>query len=127
MSRSASDNADAAASLVALLRIVGHEAMEANDGNTALRLVGRERPAVVLLDIGLPDLNGHEVCRRARQLPGGAEMVVVALTGWGQKNDLRQTREAGFDAHLTKPVDLKALERLLDELTRETSPDAQAS
>jgi CheY-like chemotaxis protein len=77
------------------------------------------RPDVVLLDIGLPELNGYDVARQIREHPWGQQMVLVALTGWGQEEDRRRSQEAGFDHHLTKPVDPAALTKLLAEM-----PDA---
>ena len=71
---------------------------------------------MVLLDIGLPKLNGYEACRRIREQPWGKSMVLVALTGWGQEEDRQKSREAGFDAHMVKPVDLDALMRVLGSL-----------
>ena len=73
----------------------------------------RFRPDVVLLDIGLPRLNGYDACRRIREQPWGKTMVLIALTGWGQEDDRRQSKDAGFDAHLVKPVDYGALMELL--------------
>ncbi len=110
------DNRDAAESLSMLLSITGHEIAMAHDGGAAFELAGRERPDVVLLDLGLPTLSGYEVCKRIRQQPWGREMFVIALTGWGQDEDRQKTREAGFDGHLVKPVAYDALLRLLDSL-----------
>jgi CheY-like chemotaxis protein len=110
------DNQDAAASLATLLQITGHETFTAHDGPTALQAVKKHRPELVLLDIGLPTLNGYEVCRRIREQPWGNDMLLVALTGWGQAEDRRKSHEAGFDGHLVKPVDYGALVTLLDSL-----------
>ena len=110
------DNRDAAESLSMLLSITGHETAMAHDGAAAYESADRERPDVVLLDLGLPTLSGYEVCRRIRQQPWGREMFVIALTGWGQDEDRQKTREAGFDGHLVKPVAYDALLRLLDSL-----------
>ncbi|HYE79524.1 MAG TPA: response regulator, partial [bacterium] len=74
-------------------------------------------PDVVLLDIGLPKLNGYEVCRRLRERPGGAELLIIAISGWGQDEDRRKSQEAGFDAHFVKPVDHAALGELLARAT----------
>ena len=71
------------------------------------------RPDVVIVDIGMPKLNGYEACRRIREQPWGRNVVLIALTGWGQPNDFRLTREAGFDHHMVKPVDFPSLEKLL--------------
>ncbi len=109
------DNHDSADSLCALLRLGGHEAAAAYDGVEAVEAVGRFRPDIVLLDIGLPRLNGFDAARRIRQQHSGACPVLVALTGWGQEADRRASREAGFDAHLVKPVDDATLTRVLAE------------
>jgi CheY-like chemotaxis protein len=108
------DNEDAVSTLSILLRVTGNETYAAHDGATALEAAENHRPDVVLLDIGLPTLNGYEVCRRIRQQPWGQEMVLIALTGWGQDADRRMSREAGFDGHLVKPVDHAALMALLE-------------
>ena len=110
------DNHDAAESLAMLLSITGHETSMAHDGGAAYDCAERERPDVVLLDLGLPTLSGHEVCRRIRQQPWGGEMFLIALTGWGQDEDRQKTRDAGFDGHLVKPVAYDALLKLLDSL-----------
>jgi CheY-like chemotaxis protein len=110
------DNADAADTLALLLELMGHEARTASDGAQALQVAPGFRPEVVLLDIGLPKMNGYEVCRRMREQPWGREAFIVALTGWGQADDLRQASEAGFDRHLVKPVEEGVLERLLAEM-----------
>ena len=110
------DNADSAESMAVLLQIVGHEVQTAFDGSAAVDAAVTYRPDVVLLDLGLPVLNGYEVCRRIRSLPWGGQVVVIALTGWGQEENKRSTLEAGFDFHLVKPVEAEALEALLDGL-----------
>jgi len=110
------DNRDSADSLCALLRIGGHEAVAAYDGLEAVNAAAAFRPEVILLDIGLPKLNGFEVARRIRQREGDACPVLVALTGWGQDSDRKASREAGFDAHLVKPVDDATLTKLLANL-----------
>lgn len=102
------DNKDGAESLGMLLRMWGHEVRLAHDGATALRLAAAEPPDVLLLDIGLPGLDGYEVARGVRAARG-RQPVLVALTGYGQEEDRRRTREAGFDHHLTKPVDPEQL------------------
>ena len=107
------DNSDAAVSLALLLKISGNETYTAHDGLEALDAFDRYQPEVMLLDIGLPKLNGHEVCRRIRERPGGADVVIVALTGWGQDSDRRKSQDAGFDGHLVKPVDYGTLMDLL--------------
>jgi PAS domain S-box-containing protein len=107
------DNRDAAQSLAALLRLSGHEVHLAHDGEEAAALADRLRPDTVLLDIGLPVLNGFEACRRIRSWRPDYDPLIVALTGWGQEHDRQRSREAGFDAHLVKPVDLDELARHL--------------
>jgi two-component system CheB/CheR fusion protein len=107
------DNVDAAESLLMLLRVRGHEVRVAYDGSAAIDAARRFRPEVVLLDIGLPGISGYEVARRLRREPGLEGTVLVALTGYGQEKDRQQSQEAGFDAHLTKPADPAALEKLL--------------
>jgi PAS domain S-box-containing protein len=103
------DNVDAASSLAALLRITGNETHLAHDGVAAIEMAERVRPDVVLLDIGLPRMNGYDACRRIRELPWGKDVVIVAMTGWGQESDRQRSREAGFDHHMVKPVDYGAL------------------
>ncbi len=107
------DNRDAADSLGMLLRLTGNEVHTAHDGLEAVGAVATFQPDVVLLDIGLPKLNGYEVARRLRQEEGGANRLLIAMTGWGQDEDRNRSREAGFDHHLTKPVEFKALQKLL--------------
>jgi PAS domain S-box-containing protein len=109
------DNRDSAKSLAMLLKLTGNETHTARDGLEAVEAAERIRPDVVLLDIGLPKLNGYEACRRIRQQPWGKNMVLVALTGWGQDDDRKKSSDAGFDGHLVKPVELVVLNKLLDE------------
>jgi PAS domain S-box-containing protein len=111
------DNPDAAVSLATLLELEGHEPVAVHDGAAALEAVAQHQPDVVLLDIGLPQMNGHEVCRRLRDLPNGKELVIIALTGWGQDDDRRKSEDAGFDAHLVKPVHYAQLASLLGSLS----------
>jgi len=111
------DNQDSADSLAILLQLTGHEVFTAHDGHSALDAAEQHRPGVVLLDIGLPSLNGYDVCRRIRQEQWGKTMVLIALTGWGQDEDRRRSQEAGFDGHLVKPVDHTRLLTLLATLT----------
>jgi CheY-like chemotaxis protein len=111
------DNVDAADSLAMLLEITGNKTYMAHDGVEAVEAIAEHRPEVVLLDIGLPRLTGHEVCRQVRQQPWGKEIVMIALTGWGQEDDRRKSEEAGFNGHLVKPVDYDKLLELLSSLT----------
>jgi PAS domain S-box-containing protein len=110
------DNEDGAASLALLLKLVGHETHTVHDGLEAVAAVERLQPEVVLLDLGLPKLNGYEVCRRIREKPWGRDLVLVAVTGWGQQEDRERSREAGFTTHMVKPVDPDRLLKLLDSL-----------
>jgi CheY-like chemotaxis protein len=107
------DNKDSADSLAMLLEITGNKTYMAHDGVEAVEAIEKHRPEVVLLDIGLPKLDGHEVCRRVREQPWGKDIVVIALTGWGQEDDRRKSEEAGFNGHLVKPVDYDKLLQLL--------------
>ena len=109
------DNLDAADMLASLLEIGGHQARVAHDAAGALAAARMEPPQVVFLDIGLPDMSGHEAARLLRQVDGMGEAMLVALTGWGTDDDRRKSREAGFDHHLTKPAEFDAVDRLLAE------------
>ncbi len=107
------DNRDSAESLADLLQLTGNETHTARDGVEAVEAAATFRPDVVLLDIGLPKMNGYEAARKIREQPWGKGMVLVALTGWGQDDDRRKSKKAGFDGHLVKPVDLATLTKLL--------------
>jgi CheY-like chemotaxis protein len=108
------DNQDAAGMLAMLLQFGGHETHTAHDGVEAVEMTARLQPDVVLLDIGMPRLNGYEAARKIRkQGTQGNRPLLVALTGWGQDEDRLRSEEAGFDAHLVKPVDEVALGKLL--------------
>jgi signal transduction histidine kinase len=112
----ADDNNDALESLATLLQLSGHEVYTATNGGTALQSAERHQPEVALLDIGMPLLDGYEVAKRIRGQPWGQRITLVALTGWGQDSDRRRSREAGFDSHLVKPLDLDTLTDLLARL-----------
>ncbi|WP_337177336.1 PAS domain S-box protein [Paludisphaera sp.] len=114
----ADDNRDSAATMSELLRILGAEVRTAYDGLEAVEASEAFRPDAILMDVGMPRLDGREATRRIRQFPWGREVVIIALTGWGQESDRALTREAGCDGHLVKPVDLPELEKLLSELGR---------
>lgn len=107
------DNRDAAVAVSELLGLIGNQTQMAHDGLEAVERAASFDPDIVLLDIGLPKLNGYEVARKIRQQANGAQIVLIALTGWGQDNDRKQSAEAGFDGHLTKPLDLAVLSDLL--------------
>jgi CheY-like chemotaxis protein len=109
----ADDNQDALESLALMLRMEGHEVICASDGEEALALAGELKPEIVVLDVGMPKLDGCEVARRIRAESWGRAAVLVALTGWGQDVDRHRSREAGFDLHLVKPVDPATLCTLL--------------
>jgi PAS domain S-box-containing protein len=110
------DNEDSAESLAMLLKMAGNETFTAHDGIGAIEAVEKHRPDIVLLDIGLPKLNGHDVCRQVRKQSWGKDVVFIALTGWGQEDDLRRSREAGFHGHLVKPVEYPELMEVLSAL-----------
>jgi CheY-like chemotaxis protein len=109
----ADDNRDAANALALLLRLAGHDVRVAHDGQAALALAREFQPDCAVLDIGMPDLNGYEVARRLRHSAFGKHVRLIALTGWGQDDDKRRAHDAGFDHHLTKPVDRERLDALL--------------
>ncbi len=114
----ADDNLDSVEVLSLVLEHAGYEVRMAHDGPEAVQAAATFRPDVALLDIGMPGLNGYEAARRIREQPGGWDMVLVAITGWGQADDKRRAREAGFDHHLTKPVDPADLQKLLASVLR---------
>jgi PAS domain S-box-containing protein len=107
------DSRDNADTLLMLVSAMGHACRAAYGGVEALKQIAGEPPEVVILDLGMPDLDGYEVCRRLRSEPSGSGLYIIAITGWGQAEDRDRTRAAGFDAHLVKPVDAHELERLL--------------
>jgi PAS domain S-box-containing protein len=109
------DNRDAAESLGMMLDLMGNDVRTAGDGLAAIEAARDFQPDVVLLDIGLPRLNGYDACRRIREQPWSKGMVIVALTGWGQEEDRRRSREAGFDHHLVKPVEFAMLQQLFSD------------
>jgi PAS domain S-box-containing protein len=109
------DNRDAADTLTLMLELAGHEVRTAYDGIDALQMAETFRPRIMLLDIGMPLMDGYQTALRIRDRSWGRSMVLVALTGWGQEQDRRRTREAGFDHHFVKPVDPQAINRLIDQ------------
>jgi CheY-like chemotaxis protein len=107
------DNADSADMLAEVLQAMGYASHVAHDGYAALRLATNHVFDLALLDIGLPRMDGYELARRLRAAPGGAKTRLIAVTGYGQEADARAAEEAGFDAHLVKPVDIEDLERII--------------
>ncbi len=112
------DNQDSCRTLSLLLQAKGRDVRAAHDGLAALDLVPEFRPEVILMDVGMPKLNGYEATRRIRQMPAGKNAFIVALTGWGRASDRQQALDAGCSAHLVKPVDFAALDQLLANVTR---------
>lgn len=110
------DNRDSALSLAMMLSIMGHETRTAHDGESAVSTAESFRPEVVLLDIGLPKLNGYEVAQRIRENGWGRSMFLIAVTGWGQDEDRQRSTEVGLNVHMVKPVEPATLEKLLAEL-----------
>jgi signal transduction histidine kinase/ActR/RegA family two-component response regulator len=121
------DNQDSAASLGMLLRLLGADTHVVYSGADALRVVATYQPDAVLVDIGMPDMDGHEVARRLRESPKGRNMMLIALTGWGQEQDRLRSQLAGFDHHLIKPADVGALEALLDSFAHPRARHARSS
>jgi CheY-like chemotaxis protein len=107
------DNRDAAMSLAMMLKLMGNETRTAHDGQEAIDVAAAFRPDLILLDIGMPRLNGYDTAKQIRQQSWGKTIVLVALTGWGQDEDRRKSDEAGFDSHMVKPIEPAALEKLL--------------
>ena len=110
------DNPDSALSLAMMLSIMGHETRTAHDGESAVATAESFLPEVVLLDIGLPKLNGYEVAHRIRTSSWGTSMFLIAVTGWGQDEDRQRSSEVGLNVHMVKPVEPSALQKLLAEL-----------
>jgi CheY-like chemotaxis protein len=110
------DNDDARQMLAAALALDGHEVRVARDGASGLALARAASPDVALIDVGLPDMDGYELARRLRGADNGQRMSLVALTGFGQPDDQRRAIEAGFDAHVVKPVSAERLKQVLAEL-----------
>ena len=109
------DNHDSADSLAMILKRIGYSVETAYGGAAAIAAVEHFAPEAVLLDIGMPDMDGYQAASRIRELPRGKATVLIAQTGWGQEEDQRRAAEVGFDAHLTKPVNFKALEAVIHE------------
>ncbi len=117
------DNIDAAASLSLLLQLGGHTTSVAHGGPEALRVVAEFKPDIVLLDIGLPGMNGYEVARAIRSMPESGHPLLVAVTGWDAPEDRLKSKQAGFDEHVTKPVDISMIELLLTTLPSRYNAD----
>ena len=120
----ADDNQDACATLASLLELMGYRVQQAHDGQAAVDATADFDPQVVLLDIGMPRLNGYEACRQIRDQAGGAARTIVACTGWGQADDRLRSDEAGFDQHLVKPVDPEVLFELLAAVAVRTNTNS---
>jgi CheY-like chemotaxis protein len=110
----ADDNQDVVESLAMLLELRGYDPITVSDGLQAVAAAEQQAPDIVLLDIGMPGLDGHTACRRIRELPEGRHLRIIALTGWGEARDRQRSRDAGFDDHLVKPVESATLLELLD-------------
>jgi CheY-like chemotaxis protein len=104
------DNVDSATTLGMLLKLLGADVQVAHDGPAALQAIENYRPAIVLLDFGMPGMDSFEVARRIRERSDSKDLTLIAITSWGQENDRRHTREAGFDHHLVEPADIAALQ-----------------
>jgi PAS domain S-box-containing protein len=118
------DNVDAAVMLSALVKVLGHEVLTVHDGTEALQMAEGYRPEVILLDIGMPGMNGYEVARLLRARERSPQPVIVAVTGWGKPDDERRSREAGFDIHLVKPIEEAQLRQVFERQTGFTRDDA---
>jgi CheY-like chemotaxis protein len=110
------DNQDSAESMALLLKFDGHQVEMAHDGLTALRVAESFQPEIILLDIGLPGMNGYDVARQIRTQPETSRAQLIALTGYGQEEDRQRSKEAGFDYHLVKPVEPRVLQHLLNSI-----------
>ena len=119
----ADDDQDSAESLALLFQLMGHDVRAAQSGLAAIDVAAEFRPDLIVLDIGMPGLDGYEVCRRIRQHDWAQTIVIAALTGWSRDEDRDRSEEAGFNHFLVKPVDPKALEELIAGLMRTARPD----
>ncbi len=122
----ADDNRDAGSTLAILLQVMGHEVRDVGSGEEAIEVAAAFDPQLVLLDIGMPGLNGYDTCRRLRAQEGGPGRTIVAVTGWGQPQDVARAGEAGFDHHLVKPVDVQALVEVIAARVKGAAPAAGA-
>ena len=122
------DNVDSADSLAQCLRMLGFQTRTAHDGIEAVRSAESYAPDVALLDIGLPGISGYDAARKIRQQQRSAPLLMIALSGWGQEDDRRKSKEAGFDHHFVKPVDIDSLTKvLLEHERRQAAPVLSAS
>jgi CheY-like chemotaxis protein len=119
----ADDNRDAAVSLGVLLELSDHEVLIAHDGEDALKIAREAMPDAMILDIGMPRLTGDQVARAVRSEPWGQRVFLVAVTGWGEPEDKERASAAGFDHHLTKPVDVDVMEKLLADFAARRKSD----
>jgi CheY-like chemotaxis protein len=119
----ADDDQDSAESLALLFQLMGHDVRAAQSGLAAIDVAAEFRPDLIVLDIGMPGLDGYEVCRRIRQHDWAQTIVIAALTGWSRDEDRDRSEQAGFNHFLVKPVDPKALEDLIAGVTRAARPD----
>ena len=119
----ADDDQDSAESLALLFQLMGHDVRAAQSGLAAIDVAAEFRPDLIVLDIGMPGLDGYEVCRRIRQHDWAQTIVIAALTGWSRDEDRDRSEQAGFNHFLVKPVDPKALEELIAGLMRAARPD----
>jgi CheY-like chemotaxis protein len=119
----ADDNRDAAVSLGVLLELSDHEVLIAHDGEDALKIAREAMPDAMILDIGMPRLTGDQVARAVRSEPWGQRVYLVAVTGWGEPEDKERASAAGFDHHLTKPVDVDVMEKLLADFAARRKSD----
>ncbi len=117
----ADDNRDAAEALTLLLQITGYEVVTAHTGNEALEVAKQTRPHACILDIGMPGLSGYDVACALRSQSWGRDVLLVAVTGWGQSQDVERAMAAGFDRHFTKPVDPGTIEQVLADFSRATA------
>lgn len=118
----ADDNRDAALSLGVLLELSDHEVLIAHDGEDALKIARQAMPDAMILDIGMPRLTGDQVARAVRSEPWGQRVFLVAVTGWGEPEDKERASAAGFDHHLTKPIDVEVMEKLLGDFAARAQP-----
>jgi CheY-like chemotaxis protein len=114
----ADDNPDVAEAFEMMLQAIGHDVETAHDGIEVIEKAERYQPDIIVLDIGMPKLNGYDVARHLRKQPWGRDIVLVAVTGWGDEKDKGRSHAAGFDVHLVKPVDPGALGSLLSSINR---------